>query len=98
MSYAKLTGTFAVDSVTPSIALHGKFNVSLSGTFGSGTVSLQRSFDGSTWNTVSRDSAGTAAAFTAAADVIGEEPEKGVVYRLSLAGATNPTIAYRISQ
>ncbi len=53
---------------------------------------------GATWLTVSRDSAGTAASYTAAADVIGEEPELGVLYRLSLTGSTNPTLAYRISQ
>lgn len=99
MSYAKLDGTLAADGQTPSVAVHGKFNVSLSGTFGGGTASVQRSFDGgTTWLTVSRDSAGNAASYTAAADVIGEEPEKGVLYRLSLSGATGPSLAYRISQ
>lgn len=99
MSYAKLAGTFTADATSGSIALHGKANISLSGTFGGGTVSVQRSFDsGTSWVTVSRDSAGTAAAYTAAADVILEEPEKGVLYRLSLAGSTGPSLAYRISQ
>ncbi len=64
----------------PLAAVRGRFNVSLSGTFGGGTVRLQRSFDGgSTWLTVSKDKDGNAAAYTASADLVGEEPEDGVV-------------------
>lgn len=99
MAIAKLAGSFAGNGTSTLVAVRGRFNVSLSGTFGGGTVRLQRSFDGgSTWLTVSKDKDGNAAAYTAAADLVGEEPEDGVVYRLDLSGATAPSLSYRISQ
>jgi hypothetical protein len=74
------------------------FNVSVWGTF-VGTIDLERSFDdGSTWLKCSRDSAGTAASFTAAASVVVEEPEAGVLYRLNATALSSGTANYRISQ
>ena len=75
----------------------GAFNVSLRGTF-VGTVQIERSFDGTNWFVASRDSAGTAALFTAPASVIVEEPEAGVQYRLNCTAYISGTINYRISQ
>jgi len=74
------------------------FNLSIWGTF-TGTIELERSFDdGSTWLKCSRDSAGTAASFTAAASVVVEEPEAGVLYRLNATALSVGTANYRMSQ
>lgn len=73
------------------------FNVSVRGTF-VGTVQLERSFDGTNWFVASRDSAGTAAAWTAPMSVVVEEPEAGVLYRLNCTAYTSGTITYRMSQ
>lgn len=99
MPLAKLAGTFSADGDSEAVNLRGLFNVSLSGTFGGGTVRIQRNFqDGAGWKTVSKDKDGSPAAYTAAAELVGEEPEDGVLYRLNLQGATNPSLAYRVSQ
>lgn len=94
-----VTGTFtatgASTSFTP-VAGRG-FNASLWGTF-SGSVRLERSFDaGTTWLPLT--AAGNALyVFTAAGSEVAEEPETGVLYRLSCTAFSSGTINYRISQ
>jgi hypothetical protein len=74
------------------------FNGFLRGTFVA-SAQLERSFDdGATWGVCSRDSAGTQAAYTAPADIQGEEPEAGVLYRWNCTAYTSGTITYRMSQ
>lgn len=101
-------GDSGVDAVTGAFTATGQsgnfppkagrpFNVSVRGTF-VGTVQLERSFDGTNWFVASRDSAGTAAAYTAPFSVVVEEPEAGVIYRLNCTAYTSGTITYRMSQ
>ena len=98
-----VTGTFEATgqsaSFRPAQTRIGRcqFNVSLSGTF-SGTVQIERSFDGTNWFVASRDSAGTAATYTAPMSVVVEENEAGVIYRLNCTARASGTITYRISQ
>jgi hypothetical protein len=101
-----VTGSFTAtgqsESFRPDLRsihmLGATFNISIWGTF-TGTIDLERSFDdGSTWLKCSRDSAGTSASFTAAASVVVEEPEAGVLYRLNCTAYTSGTINYRLSQ
>ena len=98
-----VTGTFGETGQSPSFRPvlrrlgEGQFNVSLSGTFVA-TVALERSFDGTNWFTCSRDSAGTAASWTAPMSVVVEEPEAGVLYRLNCTAFTSGTVTYRMSQ
>jgi hypothetical protein len=90
MAVASVSGQFTGTGASASVALYGKFNVSVQG-FGTATVALQRSFDnGSTWNTVE--------SYTAPTDKVGEEPEAGILYRLNCTAYTSGTIAYRLSR
>lgn len=74
----------------------GKFNFTLTGTFGA-TVQLQRSFDnGVTWVPVTN--LGASVSFTGPCTEVCEEPEDGVLYRAYCAAYTSGTIAYRLSQ
>lgn len=95
--YAKKIGTFTGTGQSGSVAIRGLANLLISGTF-VGMVKLQKSFDGSSWHVVSRDSVGNEAAYTAPAALTFEEPEDGVLYRLDCTAYTSGTISYRISQ
>ena len=80
------------------IHIRGRFNASIQGTF-EGTVALQRSHDdGSNWETVSRDSAGTAATYTAPCSLIVEEPGIKTMYRWNVTAYTSGTVNARISR
>jgi hypothetical protein len=76
----------------------GHFNVTIYGTF-AGTVQLQRSFDaGTTWHTVSKDSSGSDAAYSAPISLVCLEPENNVQYRLNCSVYSSGTINYRLSR
>ena len=76
---AKVTGTFdAVENSTVLKVSNAHFTVSLN--FGTGTVKLQRSFDGSTWLDVKE--------YTADTEENGFEPATGVSYRLACTAYT----------
>lgn len=93
-----VSGTFTATGQSSSFRPIGKFNVVLRGTF-VGTVAIERSFDaGSNWGTISRDSAGTAATYTAPAGLICEEVEADTLYRLNCSAYTSGTVTYRVSQ
>jgi len=47
---------------------------------------------------VSRDAAGEAAAFTQPVSLVGEEWERGVLYRLNCTAHSSGTVTYRVSQ
>lgn len=75
-----------------TIALRGHYNLSLSGTWVA-TVHLQRSFDsGTTWMDVD--------SYTANTELVGYEPERGVIYRAGVktGNYTSGTVAIRLSQ
>ena len=93
-------GTFAATgrSAAPHARVRGTYNVSVWGVF-SGTVRLERSFDGgTTWIPVSRDSSGNDASFTAPCGITGFEPEDGVLYSMNCTAYVSGTINFRISQ
>lgn len=72
-------------------------NVSAWGTF-SGTVQVERSFDGgTTWLPLSRDVVGSAASFTAPFSLQVRETESGVLYRLNCTAYSSGPISYRLS-
>ena len=100
-SSKSVSGTFTGVASSSSLELLGDFNVLISG--GIGTVSIERSFDdGSTWYILSKNTAGDPSTYTTAANAafngIGEEREKGILYRLTCSAYTSGTITYRISQ
>lgn len=82
----QVTGTFSANGNSAPLLMEGKvpelgckFNLSLSGLTSSGaTVTLQRSFDGSTWKNVQ--------AYTSDIETYGYEPAKGVTYQLVCTG------------
>lgn len=101
-----LSGNFAATGVSGSIALYGSFNVSLYGSSGpngawTGSVQLERSFDGgATWLVCSTSAAGAQAVYSAGSkdvSVVVSEPERGVLYRLDCTAFTSGPINYRIS-
>jgi len=96
-----VSGTFTTTGDSEEIVLLGEFNVLISG--GIATVAVQRSFDGgTTWYTISQDSAGTPASYTTSGGVVFngvvEEREARVKHRLSCTAYTSGTVTYRISQ
>lgn len=92
MSNKSVSGSFTGTAAGTSIVIdsyNGNFNITLGG-FGVGTVDLQRSFDGSTWQNV------TDGSFTADVNKIGYEPEDAVQYRFNCSSYDSGTITYRI--
>ncbi len=82
----------AANQFSDPLALAGRFNLNLSGTW-VGTVVVQRSFnDGKSWLDV--------AEFTANGAYVGDEPEAGVLYRFGVkTGAlTSGDVIGRLSQ
>lgn len=95
---ALVEGTFDGTGESAPVEIRGAANVSLSGG-ATATVKVERSFDaGSSWHVVSRDSAGNEAAYTADADFVIDEPERGVLYRLACTSHDDGAVVYRISQ
>lgn len=84
-----LTQDFTAPGTSSSKVMTGRFNVSISG-FGSATVLLQRSFDGTNWKTVDT--------FTADEEGQINEPEDGVYWRWNCTVHGSGTIACRLSQ
>jgi hypothetical protein len=98
MTIARSEGQFTAMGQSAPVQLIGPFNVTLAGSF-AGTVKLERSFDaGATWHVVSRDAAGEGAAFTQPVSLVGEEWERGVLYRLNCTAHSSGTVSYRVSQ
>ncbi|HMP63137.1 MAG TPA: hypothetical protein PKA17_08670, partial [Phenylobacterium sp.] len=89
MATGKVTGLFSATGQSEKFAPDSRpgaprrFNLSLWGTF-SGSVQVERSFDGGTsWIACSRDGAGSPALYSAPVSLVMEEPEAGVIYRLN---------------
>lgn len=106
MAFKTVVGSFAATGESASFSIPGNrgpatapilLNVTIYGTF-SATVEIQRSFDGSTWHTLSKDSDGNAASYTAPISLKVEECETPVEYRLACTAYTSGTANYRISQ
>lgn len=89
---SKVTASIAAQNTfSDAIAIHGTFNLSLSGTWVA-TVWVQRSYDGTNWMDVK--------SFTANTEQTGEEPESGLLYRFGVktGGFTSGTVVGRLSQ
>lgn len=82
-----LEGTITGTGTTIAVTLGTKFNLSLLD-FGSATIALQRSFNGTDWGTIE--------SFTANAEKVGESHE-GAQYRLNCTAYTSGTIKYRLA-
>lgn len=79
------------------VAKRGALNVTIWGTF-SGTVQIERSFDGgSTWFVLDKDTSGTDLTFTAPQSVVIDEPENGVLYAVNCTNYVSGTINFRLS-
>ena len=102
---AVVTGTFAATGVSPSFLCWGPFNLLLYGSGGpngawTGTVRLERSFDGgTTWIVCGIGGGGAQAIWATGTDVsvIVGEPEMGVLYRLNCTALASGPINYRMS-
>lgn len=103
-----VSGAFAATGVSAPFMFWGPFNVVLYGAGGpngnwTGTVRLERSFDGGlTWVVCGIGGSGTQAIWTSAGtgadiSVVAAEPERGVLYRLNCSAYTAGTINYRMS-
>jgi hypothetical protein len=95
---ALVAGSFAGTGQSAPVAIHGRANVSLSG-IETATVQIERSYDNAvSWKVASRDGAGAPAEYEADADVVIDEPERGILYRLNCTAHSAGTVVYRISQ
>jgi hypothetical protein len=83
-----LTGTFSADGSTTGVKLQGFGVLILGGTFGGGTVSLEVQGSDGSWY-ASSDT-------YSAPDVDNIKLEQPVIARLTLAGATSPSLYYEI--
>ena len=98
MTIAKVEGQFTANGNSDAVAIDGRANLTVSGTF-TATLTLQRSFDdGVTWHTVAKDADGNPAAYTTSVSLTFEEPEAGVTYRLNCSGFSAGPVNFRISQ
>lgn len=88
-------GTLSADGSTTAVEVGTKkeYSVGLRGTFGSGSVVVEISVDGGS-NYISTGSAGT----LTAAGWVRVFPPTGSLVRLTLSGATAPTIAWTINE
>lgn len=91
-----VTGTFTGTGLSPFYAFYGPFNVSVWGTF-SGTILLQRSFDGGTTFLTRTDTPLGSGSFTAEASFGISECEAGVLYLLNCSAFVSGTVNYRMS-
>lgn len=90
-------GTFVATGNSSTTQFIGQFNFSLWGTF-SGTVIIERSFDGgTTFLPLPTDTIGTANAYTAPVTLTVNEPEPGAIYRLRCSAYVSGTISYRMA-
>lgn len=75
----------------------GVYNVAITGTFVA-MLQLERSFDGgTTYAPLSGSTIGTTATFTAPTTFVGNETERGVLYRVNCTAYTSGTANVRIS-
>jgi len=88
----------AANASTTPTAFVGHFNASVGGTF-SGTVTLEKSFDGgATFVPAINEHTGEAITFTTAGAIKVCEPEPGVLYQLAMTAFTSGTANARLSQ
>jgi hypothetical protein len=102
---ACVSGSFAATGNSGIFAVQGYFNGILYGNNGpngawTGSVQLERSFDGgTTWIVAGVGGGGGQAVFTTGMDVsfVGYEPERGVLYRFHCTSLVSGHVNYRFS-
>lgn len=103
-----IAGAFVGTGTSVAAPLYGTFNVILYGPSGpngnwQGSVQIERSFDGGvTWVIAGIGGAGQQAVYASAGtgsdvSIVGNEPERGVGYRLHCTSFTSGPINYRLS-
>jgi hypothetical protein len=108
LANAVVSGAFVATGVSATFSAWGSFNVVLYGPGGpngnwTGTVQLERSFDGgTTWIVCGIGGAGQQAIWASTGtgadiSIVAAEPELGVMYRLHCTAITTSTINYRLS-
>ena len=98
MTVVRSEGLFTAPASSEPVLLVGPFNLSLAGSF-TASVRLERSFDGGgSWHPLSRDAGGAEAAWQAPVSLSGEEPERGILYRVTCTSHESGSVSYRISQ
>lgn len=100
-----VVGSFVELDSSPATAFYGAFNAALWSDAFVGTVVFEKSYDGgTTWITVSRDVAGTAASYalnwasTTSTNLTLAEVEPSVYWRIRCTAHTSGTLTYRLSQ
>ena len=100
-----VVGSFVELDSSPATAFYGAFNAALWSDAFVGTVVFEKSYDGgTTWITVSRDVAGTAASYalnwasTTSTNLTLAEVEPSVYWRLRCSSWTSGELNYRLSQ
>jgi hypothetical protein len=96
---AYFTDTLSADGQSDTFRIPGpSFTIAARGTFGSGTVKLQVSFDGTNWQDVTDGT--TAASMTAAAQLVVDlgrlNPDHGYIGRFDLSGSTSPSLTVEV--
>lgn len=87
-------GQITANGAEPFQAVHSDgVHLALAGSFGAGTVSVEQEVNGTVYPLLS---SGTPITFTAAADVI-LDVRVGDKIRLSMAGATTPSVDYNLA-
>ncbi len=100
-----ISGQLTAGTYSPAYVVYGMFNVCLYASGGpnaawAGSVQLERSFDGGvTWIVCGVGGSGSQAIYATGFDVsiTGNEPERGVGYRLHCTALSSGTLNYRIS-
>lgn len=94
-----LSGSMNAVNQTAPAEVYGPANLLLAFSGADAAIEVQRSFDnGATWYTVSADNAGNPACYRHDVNLVFDEPEQGVKYRIACTEHTSGTVMYRISQ
>lgn len=89
--------TSTAPAQSPPVHMHGRFNVTLSGSATGVVADLERSFDdGATW--VRCTAGGARVVLANPCTEVADEPEAGVLYRLAVSAIGAGTLVARISQ
>lgn len=91
-----VTGSLTATGTIGPFPVYGDFNVALWGTF-TGSVHLQKTFDGGTTYIDTILNSGSVAAFSAPGAISLYEPEKGVAYILNATTLSSGTLQARFS-
>lgn len=97
LSIARREWSTSAPGASPGARMEGQFNVTLWGTFTGLAATLQRSFNGgTTWHDCTQGAAPVA--LSGPVSEVCEEPEAGVLYRVSVTAIVSGTVNARLSR